>query len=194
MTNETKISTIYGRIQKVRNELQQLNLKKSGKNSFTSANYYELGDFTPALNKLMDEAGITTRFTLEEKKAVLVVFNVDKPEEKVVFYIPVADAGLKSATPIQNLGAQITYLRRYLLMIAFEIAEGDAVDAQKPEEIKELDTIHIDKINAAMTLAELTKVSKELQKELGNDFRKGLVAEYTRRKKEIENSVPVTYK
>jgi hypothetical protein len=188
MANETQITTVYKRMQKVRADLAKLSLKKTGKNKFTGNVYFELGDFAPALNRLMDEQGITTRFTLEEKKAVLIVFNSDKPEDKEVFFIPTAASEVKGATPIQNLGAQITYLRRYLLMIAFEISEGDTEDAQAQEEIKQLDQIHLDKINEAKDLKELATVSKDLQKELGNDFRKALVAEYTRRKNEIEDA------
>jgi hypothetical protein len=189
MANETKIPlTVYGRMQKVRAELAKLNLKKSGKNKFTQNVYYELGDFVPALNRLMDEQGITTRFTLEKEKAVLIVFNSDKPEDKEVFFIPVAASEVKGATAIQNLGAQITYLRRYLLMIAFEIAEGDTEDAQVQEEIKQIEQKYVDQLNAVKTLTELAKVSKTIQEKLGADYRKSLVAEYTRRKGEIESA------
>lgn len=185
-----KPATVYGRIQRVRNELQKLNLKKSGKNKFTGNTYYELGDFEPQLNRLCDEQGIMPLFTLKKEIAVLRVINVDKPEESVTFFIPSIEAEVKGALGIQNLGAQITYLRRYLLMIAFEISESDMQDSQPAEDIERLDQIHIDKINAVKTLPELAKVSGELQKELGAGFRKALVAEYTRRKKEIEKAVP----
>lgn len=186
----TKLETVYGRIQKVRNELQKLNLKKSGKNKFTQNVYYELGDFEPELNRLCDEQGVMPLFLLENKLAKLWVINTDKSDEKVLFFIPVASSEVKGATAIQNLGAQITYLRRYLLMIAFEISESDTEDAQAKEDIKLLDQIHIDKINETKTLIDLTRTSAALQKELGNDFRKALVAEYTRRKNEIEKAAP----
>lgn len=191
VAKETKReTTVYGRIQKVRNELQKLNLKKSGKNKFTQNVYYELGDFEPELNRLCDEQGIMPLFLLESKIAKLWVINTDIANEKVLFFIPVEPSEVKGATAIQNLGAQITYLRRYLLMIAFEISESDTEDAQSKEDIKTLDQIHIDRINAVEALPELAKVSGELQKELGAGFRKALVAEYTRRKNEIEKAAP----
>ena len=40
-------------MQKARVELQGMNLKKSGENKFAGFKYYELGDFLPAINKLM---------------------------------------------------------------------------------------------------------------------------------------------
>ncbi len=182
---------IYGRIQKTRAELVKKNLKKSGVNKYTQNTYYELGDFMPELTELMYQNGIASKFLLEEKQAKLWIINVDKPEKREIFYIPVAASEVKGATAIQNLGAQMTYLRRYLHMNAFEIAEGDTEDAQAQEEIKHLDTIHVDKINGAKNLKELATVSQALQAELGPDFRKALVAEYTRRKKEIEAATSV---
>lgn len=181
-----KPATVYGRIQKVRNELQKLELKKSGKNKFTGSVYFELGDFLPQLNELCDIYGIMPRFILEKEKALLIVFNVDKPDEKETWFIPSADSQVKGATAIQNLGAQITYLRRYLHMAAFEISEGDTEDAQTQEEIKQIDSDAVDEINDAETLKDLAAVSKKLQEKLGPDFRKSLIIEYTRRKKEIE--------
>jgi hypothetical protein len=45
-----------------------------------------------------------------------------------------AEANLKGAHPIQNLGAVLSYQRRYLWMAALEIVEGDAVDSAPPVE------------------------------------------------------------
>src|SRR3972149_9623008 len=128
MTNEKNkeivVKNVYQKIQKVRRQLVELNLKKSGKNEYSRFTYYELGDFLPSLNKLMDENGLTTRFIIPHKdKAILEVINSDKPEEKIVFMSPTAEVeigkkkdGTGGADPIQNLGGKITYMRRYLLM------------------------------------------------------------------------------
>jgi hypothetical protein len=129
----TKTNNIYQKIQKTRNQLQQLDLKKSGKNTYANYSYFELSDFLPWLNKLMDENGIMTKFDLTEGLAFLEVVNTEKPEEVVKFTCPVASAETKGAIAIQQLGSQITYLRRYLLLIAFEISESDTVDNQEPK-------------------------------------------------------------
>lgn len=188
-TIQLKEPNIYQRIQKTRMELTELNLKKTGENNFSHYKYYELGDFLPSLNRLMNENGIMTRFVLQKDRAVLEIFNTDKPEEKEVFYTPVASSEVKGTTAIQQLGAQITYLRRYLLMTAFEIAESDAVDADhKEEKGKKIDDITMDEIQDVDNLKDLAKVCKKLQDKLGPDFRDSLVREYTRRKKEIEEA------
>jgi hypothetical protein len=45
-----------------------------------------------------------------------------------------AEANLKGAHPIQNLGATLSYQRRYLWMAAMELVEGDAIDSAPPVE------------------------------------------------------------
>jgi hypothetical protein len=45
------------------------------------------------------------------------------------FTCPMAEAHLKGCHPVQNLGASITYITRYLLVMALAICEHDALDA-----------------------------------------------------------------
>lgn len=181
---------IYQRIQAVRTDLTKKNLKKTGENKFAHYTYYELGDFLPALNELMSEHGIMTRFLLKKDQAVLIIINTDTPDDHIVFYMPVASSEVKGATAIQQLGSQVTYLRRYLLMTAFEIAESDSENAtqQKPDNVKDIDQIQIDKINKTKTTEELVKVCAAIQEEAGNDYRDSVVEHYKRRKKEIEEA------
>jgi len=191
---EVKEMNVYQKIQEVRSELVKLNLKKTGKNTYSNFNYYELGDFLPSLNKLMGEIGLMTRFTMPDPRAVLEVFNAVKPEEKIVFFIPTAEVeigktkdGTGGAQPIQNLGGQITYLRRYLLMIAFEIVESDAVDEKKQDFKYKLDTKSVAKIKKAKDLQELGEIAKSLKELKGPKYIKSLVECYTQKKEELEN-------
>lgn len=184
---EVKTPNIYQRLQSVRKKLTEANLKKTGKNQGRS--YFELGDFLPFVTKFSEESGIMPQFLLQDKRAVLHIFNVEYPADMLTFYVPIAEAKVPGAQPVQNLGAQITYLERYLYMIAFEIAETDAVDASKPDTFKEVDQLSVDKINAAKTNEDLLKICGALKKTLGKDFEKGLMVEYTRRKSEIEKEI-----
>jgi hypothetical protein len=120
---------IYEKLQKMRVELQQLNIKKSGKNTYAGYEYFELGDFMPPINQLMKDNGVCSIVTYGSEAATLTLINVEKPEEAIFFTSPMAEAVLKGAHPIQNLGAVETYQRRYLYMTAFEIVEADALDA-----------------------------------------------------------------
>lgn len=130
---------IYQKIQTVRVELQKFNLKKGGKNAFAGFNYYQLDDFIPALNQLMLQYGITTRFNIVNGIATLTVIDMDKVEDFVVFESPIASADIKGSTPIQCLGSIHTYMKRYLYQNAFEIVEPDLFDALVKSDKLELD-------------------------------------------------------
>ena len=188
IVNIEAVKNIYQRLSINRAELQKAELKKSGENKFTHYTYYELGDFLPTVNKLNNEYGLTTRFLLKDKLATLLLQNVDNPEDKITFEIPVKDAGVKGASDIQNLGAQITYLRRYLLMIAYEIAEGDIIEKSENKEAKEeneLSQIDLDKINGATSLEQLNVIGKDLTEKLGEKYRNSILKAYSTKKTEL---------
>ncbi len=197
-------SNVYQKIQKTRASLVKLNLKKTGKNDYSKYTYYELGDFLPALNTLMDEIGLMTRFVIwpakgkQKERALLELINTDKPEEKVSFISETAEVnigrkkdGSGGADPIQNLGGKITYMRRYMLMVAFEIVESDYVEDSKSKAPKssdlELDNVSIKKVAGAKTLDELAQVCKDIKQKKGTKYQKSLVWHYTKRKGELEN-------
>lgn len=120
---------IYMKLASIRVALQEMNIKKSGENKFAGYKYYELGDFLPAINKLMMEQKMVSQVSFSNELATLTIINAEKPEEVMTFTSPMAEATLKGAHAIQNLGAVETYQRRYLYMSAFEIVEHDALDS-----------------------------------------------------------------
>lgn len=120
---------IYEKIQQVRVELQNLGLNKSGKNKFAGYTYFELSDFLPAINQLCKDHKLMTHISFTREEATLTIINAEAPDEKVIYTSPMYEAVLKGAHPIQNAGAVITYQRRYLMMLAFEIVECDALDS-----------------------------------------------------------------
>jgi hypothetical protein len=197
MTNKLNV---YQKLQKVRVALLKKNLKKSGQNTYSKFSYYELGDFLPQLNELNDEAGLATRFYITDKVAVLEIIDSEKPEDIIKFSSPTAEVeiglrkdGTGGAEPIQNLGGKITYMRRYLLMIAFEIVESDYVDRQK-QEGKELPEKYVNKIYACKDLEELNKVAKEIQIETKKKYQKSLLEAYTLKKSELSQIKEVVQK
>lgn len=133
---ETNKKTVAERLQKMRVELQKMNLKKSGVNSFAGFNYYELADFLPTINEMLEKEGLTSNFSIypmtinnPEAKAVLRIADINNYDEDYIeFNSPIADANVKGCTPIQSLGAVHTYMKRYLYLNAFEIIENDILD------------------------------------------------------------------
>ena len=120
---------VYEKLQKARVELQSASIKKSGKNTFSNYDYFELGDFLPMINTIFNELKLFSQISFSQELATLKIINTEKPEEVIEFTSPMADAQLKGCHPIQNLGAVQTYQRRYLYMAALEIVEHDILDS-----------------------------------------------------------------
>ena len=119
---------VYKKLQKARIKLQQTELKKSGKNKFAGYEYFELGDFLPAIQRICDEVGLCGVVSYDEVNATLTIHDTDG-DGTIVFSSPMSSAELKGCHAVQNLGAVQTYLRRYLWTNAFEIVEHDSLDA-----------------------------------------------------------------
>lgn len=142
---ETEMN-IYQKLQKCRVELQNGKMKKTGQNKFSHYDYFELGDFLPQINSLMDKHGLTSIFQYTSEKATLTIINTDKPDETIKFATDIEVATLKGCYGIQNIGATQTYARRYLYVMAFEIAEHDVLDGSEPDEESIFNSKRIDKI------------------------------------------------
>ena len=127
----------HQKLSNARVKLQKSEIKKSGKNKHLGFEYFELADFLPTINEINAESGLLTAFSISEEMATLTVFNAEKPEEMIIFTSPVAHAKLQgNASPIQELGSQHTYMRRYLYLMAYEIIENDSLDAQVSPQVQ----------------------------------------------------------
>lgn len=127
--------TVYAKLQEARVKLQGRKLTKSGKNKFAGYEYFELGDFLPAVQEICNEVGICGVISFTDRMAYLNVYDTTS-SDCIVFSSPMASIELKGSHNIQNLGAVQTYLRRYMWMAAFEIVEHDALDAVTGAEVK----------------------------------------------------------
>lgn len=121
--------TVYKKLQEARIMLQKTKLTKSGRNKFAGYDYFELGDFLPAIQEICHKVGLCGIVFFSEKTAYLQINDVDEGGASLMFTSPMATASLKGCHDVQNLGAVQTYLRRYLWTNAFEIVEHDALDA-----------------------------------------------------------------
>lgn len=124
--------SVYKKLMDARIRLQGTKLKKSGKNKFAGYEYFELGDFLPAIQQIFADVGLCGIVSYSKDYAELRIVDVDAPENAIALSSPMADANLKGTHPIQNLGAVETYQRRYLWMTAMEIVEHDALDSSPP--------------------------------------------------------------
>lgn len=136
MAEEKKLN-IFKKIQKARVELQKRDIKKTGLNKYSNYKYFELGDFLPHINEICDELGLYTEFKYGEEEAFLYVIDSDNPDIKREWRTPVKIPALKGCSDIQAIGGSQTFARRYLYMMAFEIAETDIVDIAEVDEDKQ---------------------------------------------------------
>ena len=181
-----KDMNIYKKIQKVKLELSQRELKKSGENTFSKFKYYELGDFLPSIIELCDKYGLFTKIDFENEYtfsntetetsktkigevATLTIVNSDNPKEEQEYTSNVKELDLKGANAIQNYGGVQTYLRRYLYMNAFDIVEADMFDSQEFEKKKKKKAEKNDLTELVVSCKKaFTKASTETKTKVGD--------------------------
>jgi len=120
--------TVHKKLMQARVKLQSTEMKKSGLNKFAGYSYFELGDFIPHIQTIFNNIGLCGVVSFTHSHAELVITDVDDGTA-IVISSPMAEANLKGAHPIQNLGAVESYQRRYLWMTAMEIVEHDIIDS-----------------------------------------------------------------
>jgi hypothetical protein len=118
---------VYEKLQKARVCLQEQDLKKSGHNKFANYKYFELSDFLPTINMIFADLKLCHTIEFYEDMAYLRVIDTENGGH-AKFSCPMAEAQLKGCHPVQNLGAAITYITRYLLVMALAIVEHDAIE------------------------------------------------------------------
>lgn len=134
---------VYEKLQKARVMLQSKELKKSGHNKFAGYKYFELADFLPTVNNIFAELGLCHTLEFYEDVAIMRVIDVNDGGD-AKFTCPMAAAELKGCHPVQNLGASITYITRYLLVMAMAIVEHDAIDSSEPIKPKSAKPVSVD--------------------------------------------------
>jgi hypothetical protein len=120
--------SVHKKLMQARVKLLATEMKKSGLNKFAGYSYFELADFIPHVQTIFNDIGLCGVVTFSTEYAQLCITDVDDGTV-VVITSPMAEANLKGAHPIQNLGAVLSYQRRYLWMAAMELVEGDAIDS-----------------------------------------------------------------
>ncbi|MEW8993077.1 ERF family protein [Clostridium sp.] len=172
---------IYQKIQRARVELQNKELKKTGHNKYSNYKYFELGDFLPHINEICDRLGLYCEFQFTSELATLEIIDSDKNEEKRRWSTPIEIASLKGCSSIQNIGGSQSYARRYLYLMAFEIAESDVIDGGEIDQDAEEGKAKIGKA-AVMTI-------KKLIDETGTDLNKFLAWANVKKIEDIQNSM-----
>lgn len=159
---ETKLNipldNVRIKLQAARVKLQEMNLKKSGKNDFAHFQYYQLEDFLPQVNKIFAKLGVYSEFCItpqviayEEVKngeeitkkpiirelAILQIMDTQKTDDILTYEMEVAPVMIGNNSKqnmYQAAGGRNSYYKRYLYMNALEITESDEIDAVSGQE------------------------------------------------------------
>jgi hypothetical protein len=138
---------VYDKLQRARVKLQSIELKKSGHNKFAGYRYFELADFLPTVNNIFYDLKLGSTLEFTNEIATMLIIDIENGG-CAKFTCPMAEANLKGCHPVQNLGASITYITRYLLVMAMAIVEHDAIDASEPVSAKPITVDVFDKMDA----------------------------------------------
>lgn len=135
-TKTTKTANVYQRLLMARSKFLDANVEKSGKNMHLSFKYFELEDIVPTAIRIFNEVGLISVVNFTPDVATMEIINTENPDESVSFVAPfnqiapiVSNTGKQATNEMQALGSSITYMRRYLYMIALDICESDSIDA-----------------------------------------------------------------
>ena len=135
-----KPMNVYQKLIKARMMFLNSGAEKSGKNISLAFKYFELDDIVPVATKIFEELGLISIVNFTSDVAVMRIVNVDNESyESVNFTAPfnqiapiVSNAGKQVTNEMQALGSSITYMRRYLYMLALDICEPDSIDPVSP--------------------------------------------------------------
>lgn len=137
---ETKKMNVYSKLIRARKRFIDKGVEKSGKNMGLAFKYFELEDIVPTVTAIFDSLGLLAvvnfiDLTIGENilpYARMEIIDCDNPTDTIMFSLPVRFAeSNKGTTPIQALGSTITYIRRYLYLVAMDVCEADEIDADK---------------------------------------------------------------
>ena len=127
--------SVHKKLMEARIRLQNTKLQKTGHNKFAGYTYFELGDFLPTVQQIFSELGLCGTISFTSTEAQLQIVDTEDVKVVINFLCPMAMASLKGCHEVQNLGASMTYIRRYLWVNALEIVEHDVLDATTGKDV-----------------------------------------------------------
>lgn len=136
---QIKKMDIYERLLHIRQEFHANPPKKTGINMKMAFDWFQLDDIMPMFLKLCDKYRVVSVTKMYESYAEIGLVVIDKLDEgaerAVTVSIPVAENeviktndGRSVTSPMQALGAGITYMRRYLYYVLLDLTQLDEIN------------------------------------------------------------------
>lgn len=119
--------SLFSKIAKIREEFYAQPVRKTGENKFSGFKYFELSDILPVAMPILSKYKVTPIISFGKELADMTIYDGES-EQSIKIQSPSVEVKLKGCTDVQNLGAEQTYLRRYLWLTFLEVAENDELD------------------------------------------------------------------
>lgn len=120
---------IYERLMAVRDEFADIGIEKNGKNMQLTSKFFTLDDIVNTARPIFHKHKLLPLDCFTRDDALLYIVDVTEPEKMITFTIPMREyMGNAAVTPVQAMGATVTYYRRYLYSLALDLAEKDELE------------------------------------------------------------------
>jgi hypothetical protein len=169
MATTTKTANVYQKLIEAREKFLTSEINQSGKNMQLSFKYFELKDIVPTITHIFKKLGLLAVARFSDVVATLTIVNTDNPEETIEFPVPfnqiqpiVSNAGKQVTNDMQALGSSITYMRRYLYLIAMDICVNDEIEPSIDKDINNRSTAPAAEKKAPATPEQRQEVKENL--------------------------------
>ena len=130
---ETATLNVWQKLLASRVDFLKQKVKQSGINTHAEFTYFELKDIVPIATEIFAKYNCMFLITFPEGKAVGKFVNLDNTEETITVEFnarSIAEPAKFRMNEIQGLGAEITYMRRYLYFLILDIVVADDFDGE----------------------------------------------------------------
>jgi hypothetical protein len=155
---------VWQKLLKVRAEFLAKGVKKSGLNLHAEFTYFELKDIVPVAQELFEKYNCMFLTTFPDGKAVGKFINLDHADESITVEFntrSISEPAKFRMNEVQGLGAEITYMRRYLYFLILDIVTADDIDAGSGGEVKDIEIPSLAPVKKAPVSTEKRKEIKQ---------------------------------
>lgn len=128
---DTASMNVWQKLLSSRIDFLKKGVTKSGINMHAEFKYFELEDIVPTATGIFASYNCLFVTSFPDGKAIGRLINLDNPSEEVVVEFnarSIAEPAKFRMNEVQGLGAEITYMRRYLYFLILDVVEADAFD------------------------------------------------------------------
>lgn len=163
---ETATMNVWQKLLNSRMEFLKQKVKQSGVNLHAEFTYFELKDIVPVATDIFAKYNCVFLTTFPEGKAVGKLVNLDNIEEIITVEFEarsIAEPAKFRMNEVQGLGAEITYMRRYLYFLILDIVVADDFDGESGSKSDDTDTpAPAPKKKAPVTAEKREEIKQEL--------------------------------